>query len=226
MARGFTLYELKPYLAPLQGFKPCRPQSKLLQAQFDCLIDSFIADKVGLSENFLEEQLAAQLKAHLIDLHTGQQFHAAGIGNQDIHHQDQSTRGDQIYWLDRQHQHPLENRFFELLDSFVLYLNQSCYTGITGYEFHYALYEKGSFYKRHLDQFRSDKSRAFSMILYLNEHWVPEDGGELCIYHPDRIQTIAPLSGQCVFFKSSELEHEVLLTHAPRMSITGWLKIG
>ncbi len=218
--------KLKPYLTHLQGFTPCRTQSKLLHEQFDCLIDSFIADKVGLSDDFLGEQLASQLKAHLIDLYAGQQFHSAGIGNQEVHHKDQSTRGDQIYWLDRQHHHPLETSFFDLMDRFVLYLNQSCYTGISGYEFHYALYEKGSFYKRHLDQFRSDKSRAFSMILYLNELWVPEDGGELCIYHSDHVQTIAPLSGQCVFFKSSELEHEVLLTQAPRMSITGWLKVG
>ena len=26
-------------------------------------------------------------------------------------------------------------------------------------------------------------------------------------------------------FKSSELEHEVLVTNKPRMSITGWLKV-
>jgi SM-20-related protein len=119
-----------------------------------------------------------------------------------------------------------ENLFFDLMDRFVAYLNSTCYTGITGYEFHYALYETGSFYKRHLDQFRSNKSRAFSMIMYLNADWETKDGGELCVYHADRIQTIAPENGKCVFFRSNELEHEVLVTHKPRLSITGWLKTG
>ena len=31
--------------------------------------------------------------------------------------------------------------------------------------------------------------------------------------------------GKTVFFKSSELAHEVLLTNKARMSITGWLKV-
>jgi SM-20-related protein len=33
------------------------------------------------------------------------------------------------------------------------------------------------------------------------------------------------MSGKSVFFKSSELVHEVLTTNKPRMSITGWLKV-
>jgi SM-20-related protein len=93
-----------------------------------------------------------------------------------------------------------------------------------GYEFHYALYEKDSFYKKHLDQFQNNKSRAFTMIMYLNVDWQEKDGGELCIYHDDTVQRISPMNGKCVFFKSSELVHEVLLTHKPRLSITGWLK--
>ena len=197
-----------------------------MQTQFDCLINSFIEDKVGLAEHFLSELLATQLKENLTTLYAGQKFHAAGIGNNDLHLNDKATRGDQIYWLDREHNNLPENDFFDLMDRFVSYLNRSCYTGITGYEFHYALYEKGSFYKRHLDQFRNDNSRAFSMIMYLNSDWQAKDGGELCVYHPHHVQTIAPRHGQCVFFKSDELEHEVLETHAPRLSITGWLKVG
>jgi SM-20-related protein len=86
------------------------------------------------------------------------------------------------------------------------------------------MYEKGSFYKKHLDQFQNSKTRAFSMIMYLNVDWIAADGGELCIYHDDFLQTISPQNGKCVFFKSSDLPHEVLVTNAPRLSITGWLK--
>jgi SM-20-related protein len=61
-------------------------------------------------------------------------------------------------------------------------------------------------------------------VQYLNEDWQPKDGGELCVYPSGETQTIDPLNGKCVFFKSDQLEHEVLLSHQPRMSITGWLK--
>ena len=196
----------------------------LLQTIFDCLIDSFIADKVGLSNDFLNTQLAAHLKDNLLALYSDKQLLAAGIGNDSIQNHDKLIRNDKIYWLDRAHENVYEVQFFELMDSFVTYLNATCYTGITGYEFHYTLYEKGSFYKKHLDQFRNNKSRAYSMIMYLNAGWIAADGGELCVYHADYLQTIAPENGKCVFFKSSEMLHEVLVTNAPRLSITGWLK--
>ena len=191
---------------------------------FDSLIDSFIQDKVGIADDFLSKILSAHLKENLIALYANKQLLLAGTGNLTGLTHDKLTRSDKIYWLDREHNNVHENSFFELMDSFVKYLNSSCYTGITGYEFHYTLYEKGSFYKRHLDQFRNNKSREYSMIMYLNDNWQQQDGGELCVFHSDHLQTIAPRNGKCVFFKSSELEHEVLLTNQPRLSITGWLK--
>ncbi len=151
-------------------------------------------------------------------------MHFAGTGN---HTPEQNTgRGDSIYWLDRAHNNPHENTFFDLIDEFVRCLNSTCYTGITGYEFHYSVYEKGSFYKKHLDRFRNNDSRQYSMIMYLNTDWQKANGGELCIHHAHHLQHIAPESGKIVFFKSSELMHEVLETTTSRMSITGWLKVG
>jgi SM-20-related protein len=195
-----------------------------LQLIFNSLIDSFLDNKVGIANDFLSTTLSGHLKANLIALYADQRLLLAGTGNNTLLQHDKLLRSDKIYWLDRAHNDLHENSFFDLMDSFVLFLNSTCYTGITGYEFHYALYEKGSFYKKHLDQFKSNKSRAFSMIMYLNDNWQQEDGGELCIYHTDHQQTISPKNGKCVFFKSSELEHEVLMTQQPRLSITGWLK--
>ena len=60
--------------------------------------------------------------------------------------------------------------------------------------------------------------------MYLNNDWKTGDGGELCVYPEGRSQNISPLGGKSVFFKSNELEHEVLTSNVPRMSITGWLK--
>lgn len=61
--------------------------------------------------------------------------------------------------------------------------------------------------------------------MYLNTGWKHSDGGELCIHHQsEELQMISPDNRKMVFFKSNELVHEVLVTHQPRLSITGWLK--
>jgi SM-20-related protein len=180
---------------------------------------------VGITENFLSLSLATHLKENLNGLYAGQQLSSAGTGNDTNTVHNKLIRSDKIFWLDREHNDPHENEFFDLMDDFIGHLNSTCYTGITGCEFHYTLYEKGSFYAKHIDQFKNNGSRQYSMIMYLNENWKENDGGELCIHHPDRLQNITPVQGKSVFFKSSELEHEVLVTNQPRMSITGWLKI-
>jgi SM-20-related protein len=190
------------------------------------LIDSFIETKVGITQDFLDRDLAAKLKQNLCALYAERLMKAAGVGNELFFVENKAIRSDKIYWLDREHNDPHENSFFDIVDAFVVFLNETCYTGITSYEFHYAWYDKGSFYKKHLDQFHQNKDRAFSVIMYLNEAWQAEDGGELRIFHPDYEQLVAPINGRCVFFKSSELPHEVLLTNQPRLSITGWLKTG
>ncbi|MFT4664163.1 MAG: SM-20-related protein [Gammaproteobacteria bacterium] len=195
-----------------------------LEQKFETIITSFLENRVGLIGDFLNKDLSKHLKENLLLLYQEKQLKTAGIGNNSKLLSDKQIRSDIIYWLDRKHDNIHENNFLDVIDDFVKYLNRTCYSGITGYEFHYAFYEKGSFYKRHLDQFRDNQKRAFSMIMYMNENWELGDGGELCIYHDDYSQTISPMDGKCVFFKSSELEHEVLLSHKPRMSITGWLK--
>ena len=196
-----------------------------MQTIFNEFINSFIENKVGISENFLSESLSKHLEENLIKLDIGKQLLSAGTGN-DVHVlHNKLFRSDIIYWLDRKHNDQYENDFFDLMDDFVSHLNSTCYTGITGYEFHYTLYAVGSFYKKHLDQFRNNDSRKYSMIMYLNKNWKLEDGGELCIHHEDHLQNISPQNGKAVFFKSSEMEHEVLVANKVRMSITGWLKV-
>ena len=195
-----------------------------MEHAFESIITSFLEDRVGLFKNFLNKDLSTKLTENLVLLLQENQFKIAGIGSNSNFSTNQQIRSDVIYWLDRTHNNINENNFFDLIDEFVKYLNRTCYSGITSYEFHYAFYEKGTSYKRHLDQFKDNQKRAFSMIMYLNTDWVLADGGQLCIYHKEDTQIISPINGTCAFFKSSELEHEVLLSHKPRMSITGWLK--
>ena len=195
-----------------------------MHTSFNVLINSFIENKVGISDHFLSDVLCTKLEENITSLNIEKQLLSAGTGNDTHVLHNKLFRSDIIYWLDRKHNNEYENDFFDLMDDFVSHLNSTCYTGITGYEFHYTLYEAGSFYKKHVDQFRNNDSRQYSMIMYLNKNWKKDDGGELCIHHKDQLQNIAPENGKAVFFKSSELEHEVLITHKPRMSVTGWLK--
>lgn len=195
-----------------------------MEKNFEDLIASYIENKVGISEHFLTDELANNLKQNLYSLNNQSLLKEAGTGNSEAVAYDSAVRSDSIYWLDKMNNNAIENEFFKHIEDFIRYLNQSCYTGITGYEFHYSLYEKGDFYLKHLDQFQNNSSRKFSMISYLNSDWQAADGGELMIHQEENNQKISPTQGKTVFFKSDELLHEVLLTNTTRMSITGWLK--
>ena len=191
---------------------------------FETLISRYLDTKVGVVPDFISEELAENLVQRLFELKEQNLLKAAGIGNVAKLTHNAEIRSDAIYWLDRNNNNEFENQFLDQVDAFVTYLNRSCYTGITGYEFHFALFDKGSFYRKHLDQFQNNSSRQFSMITYLNQNWQPEDGGELCIYDEAKIQKVTPTNRKTVFFKSDELVHEVLETNKARLSVTGWLR--
>jgi SM-20-related protein len=195
-----------------------------MEDDFERLIEGLIHHEIGITPQFIGKELARHLRCNLLALHEKNLMPIAGIGNTDALVQNQKVRNDRIYWIDYHHQDPYENEFLDRMDNFIRYLNLHCYAGIQTCEFHYALYEPGSFYKRHRDQFRNDPNRLFSLITYLNEDWEDGDGGELVIYQAQEALKIAPTLGKTVFFRSNELEHEVLETHKPRLSITGWLK--
>lgn len=197
-----------------------------MDASFETLITSFIENNVGIADDFLSDDLCQHLKENLLQLNESRLMKNAGVGNDGRMIVDDLIRNDKIYWLDKAHNNEFENAFFAKIDAFVAHLNRSCYTNIKSYEFHYSLYESGSFYRPHFDQFEDDAKRQFSMISYLNANWEVKDGGELKIYQDNNNQTIAPTQGKTVFFKSHDLEHEVLVTNERRMSVTGWLKRG
>ena len=195
-----------------------------MEIAFETLIASYLEDNIGIATHFISDELARQLRQNLLNLDIQNSLVAAGTGNEDKFVRNEKVRSDLIYWLDKSHNNFYETEFLQHIEAFITYLNESCCAGITSYEFHYSLYEKGSFYLKHMDQFQDNSSRAFSMICYLNDNWKTEDGGELCIHQVGRNQHISPIQGNTVFFKSDELEHEVLITNKRRMSVTGWLK--
>jgi SM-20-related protein len=195
-----------------------------MEKQFDVLIDSYLDNNAGIDADFLSKQLAEGLLQNIVQLQKDEMMTSAGIGNKTVKDADQKTRSDKIYWMDKNHANIYEKEFLQHIEKFVIYLNETCYTGINGYEFHYAVYEEGSYYKRHKDQFKDNSDRKYSLINYLNTGWIEEDGGQLLLYQKEEVQRILPHSQTAVFFKSDEMEHEVTKANRQRMSITGWLK--
>lgn len=191
---------------------------------FDILIDSYLNNNIGIDHGFLTERLSNGLQQNILQLQEDEQMTSAGIGNEAVKDSTQKMRGDKIYWMDKSHNNVYEQEFLQIAEDFIEHLNSTCYTGINAYEFHYAVYEEGSFYKRHKDQFKNDSNRKYSLINYLNKNWLEEDGGQLLVYQNEAIQKIQPQSQTAVFFKSNEMEHEVAVARRQRMSITGWLK--
>jgi len=192
--------------------------------KFDLLIDSFLDNRIGIDKNFISKNLSEGLQQNIVLLQKDGLMTAAGIGNEVVMNASQKMRGDKIYWMDKTHSNIFEQEFLSHVEDFIEYLNRTCYTGINGYEFHYAVYEAGSGYKRHKDQFKNDSNRKYSLIHYLNENWEEENGGNLLVYQNDSVQQIRPDSQTAVLFKSDEMEHEVSKSNRDRMSVTGWLK--
>lgn len=197
-----------------------------MDLNFETLIAGYIESSVGVVDHFLSDELCAALQVNVIALNNQQQLVLAEIGNDGKRKKDELVRNDKIYWLDKSHGNASETQFLEQMEAFIAYLNSTCFTAITSYEFHYSLYEAGSFYLPHLDQFKNHGQRQFSMVSYLNADWLDADGGELLLHLLPEQQLVSPQRGKTVFFKSDVVLHEVLITHARRFSVTGWLKRG
>jgi len=148
-------------------------------------------------------------------------FARVGAGERALRRRD--VRGDRTCWFSP----PLFEEESALLGDFDrlrLDLNRDAYLGLFELELHYAWYSPGMAYERHVDQLQGRDQRKVSLVLYLNEAWMPESGGELRIFDGERVRDIEPIAGRLVFFLTAGLEHAVLPTRRDRLSITGWFR--
>lgn len=189
---------------------------------YEDLVQIILSKGYGYLDDFLPYATLQALNQQFDKWYEADVFRQAAIGDKFNKKTVEQIRNDQIYWLNRTSESLAVQQFISQIDGLADYLNQTCFAGIVDHEFHFAVYDPGSFYKRHSDQFNQNDSRKFSLVLYLNDSWQKGDGGELVIYQ-DGTHEIAPVYGRTVFFKS-EIEHEVLTSNFRRKSITGWLK--
>lgn len=198
----------------------------LEQGQFEGLIQGLIENEYGFCDDFVSPSTVLGLLENMQSLKDSGLLKESGVGNKENFRQDKTIRGDKINWIEAQSLNPHEAVYLRKIQSFIGHLNQTCFTALKSFESHYALYEKNQFYRRHLDQFQTEKGRKYSVVLYLNQDWKEEDGGTLSLYPAGKAPvTITPTAGRMVFFRSDTMEHEVhASTTRSRSSIAGWLK--
>lgn len=124
---------------------------------------------------------------------------------------------------------PAEAEFYNQLSLLKGTLNRELQLGLWDFEAHFAIYQPGGYYRRHLDRFQNNNVRAISTVLYLNDSWKKEDGGELLLYKDAEDQTpsaiVEPRAGTIVCFLSESIEHEVLESrNSERTSIAAWFR--
>ena len=198
-----------------------------LEHKFEGIIDGILSNGYGICDDFLTKNEVENLLKAFSERYQKGLFKEASIGKQSEVQKDLQIRGDEILWLENDSVDISERVLLDRNQEFINYLNQTCYLGISDSEIHFAKYEIGKFYRRHRDTFQAQKGRVLSVIYYLNQDWIPANGGNLIIYtNVDNIEipiTIAPLAGRLICFESAKLDHEVTETFKERLSVTGWL---
>lgn len=151
------------------------------------------------------------------------QFKKAGIGQKGEKQINAEIRGDYIHWINRTTAPAPIQAYLSKLNDLITFVNRSLFLSLKDYEVHLTVYPPGTYYKRHLDQFKKDDHRKLSVICYLNKNWKESEGGQLRIYLAENTLDVLPQAGRLVCFRSDLLEHEVLAATRERMSITGWI---
>ncbi len=190
---------------------------------FDSIADNLAEHGYAVADQFLKQEEVNDILNLGIFENEGGNFKKAAIGkNQDLQI-NEAIRGDYIQWLDKTSAADPLKVYLDKINQLMTFLNQSLFLSLKDFEVHTTVYPAGSFYKRHLDQFKQDDHRKLSAICYLNDYWKEEHGGQLRMFLPQGHKDIFPVSGRLVCFRSDQIEHEVLPATRVRLSLTGWI---
>lgn len=197
---------------------------------FDPVLDVLPEPGFVVLPGFLPAALVTALRAELRALDSAGRCHAAGIGRGAAHQLQTQIRGDRIVWLEPGW--TAAACYLAGMDMLRQRLNRECFLGLAEYEAHYACYEPGAGYHRHVDRHAGTPGapgqgqRVISTVCYLNEPgWPAQAGGELLLCPADGEPVrILPEAGTLVVFRSDSLPHEVLAASRQRLSIAGWMR--
>lgn len=176
--------------------------------------------------DFINLEMVSLLCQDLKQRQADGDFKRAGISKGSSQNVNLDIRSDSILWLNEDTKVEIQKQLFAMIEDLRLSLNRGLFLGLKEFEGHYAAYAAGELYQKHKDAFHKGNSRVVSFVLYLNEAWQAEWGGQLRIFDANDQTHVAaevdPQGGRLVLFLSSEIEHEVLPSSAERLSFTGW----
>ena len=155
------------------------------------------------------------------------EFHHAAVGGGTSRRKRPQIRSDEILWMQQPGSSDAQRDCLDRFERLRLRLNRTLQLGLFDFESHFARYPQGAFYTRHIDQLRGDDHRKLSSVLYLNENWIAEEGGELRFYLSGdgaEFEDVLPQGGRLVVFLSAQFAHEVLPATRERLSIAGWFR--
>ena len=191
------------------------------------IADSLAVHGRMVVDDFFGLELTAALRRDCQRSSAHGDLHEAAVGSGERRQIRTEVRGDEILWMQQpassEPQRVCQDRFEQLR----LTLNRTLQLGLFEFESHFARYPAGTFYARHIDQLRDDDRRKLSCVLYVNESWQPEEGGELRLYlngEGAEFEDVLPQGGRLVVFLSGRFAHEVLPATRERISIAGWFR--
>jgi len=190
---------------------------------FEQIVDDLTEKGFSVTDSFLDD---SEIEAILsVDEFKNKMLHfkKAGIGNSASLKINESVRGDYISWVDTKKAHLSISVYVNRLKALQVYLNKTLFLSLKDIELHLTSYPVGSYYRRHVDQFKQQDHRKISVILYLNRDWRSEQGGQLRVYSQSNEIDIFPVAGRLVCMRSDLIEHEVLPASRERLSVTGWM---
>jgi len=195
------------------------------EQQLDDIADRLTRDGYLVLKDMLDEALLTLLQTQAKSL-TQEHWQDAGIGRSNGHQIDRAIRSDKIHWIEGNT--TAERLFLDMMDSLRLGLNRRLFLGLYDFESHFSIYQKGMFYKTHIDALKGKSNRVLSTVLYLNDNWTEQDGGQLLIHDESTrctLATVNPCMGHMAIFLSEKFPHQVLSAQKQRYSIAGWFRV-
>ena len=195
------------------------------EAIFENIVNDVVTKGFSIQENGLPDFITQALLACQRSI-SDAEYKKAGIGRAENYQKVEKVRGDEICWITGCSEEGA--MWLSWCAAMQQYINRSLFMGLFSFESHFACYEPGKFYKRHVDAFKGQGNRVLSLVAYLNDSWQETEWGELVLYVDDNDQTgikILPAKGTFVVFLSEAFPHEVLPAVRTRHSVAGWFRV-
>ncbi len=193
-----------------------------LSSRFDAAADALAGAGWCVLPRLLPEEATTALAAECAAMHAAHRMTPARVG---AARTATPLRGDHTRWFEMNALSEAQRPFVAALEALRHTLNRSLMLGLVESEAHYAVYAPGARYARHVDRLRHSDARVVSAVYYLNEAWLPDDGGAMRLYLDEgRTHDVLPQAGTLVLFLSERFEHEVLPATRERMSIACWMR--